>query len=128
MPCKPRKARLLLKEGKAKVIKRTPFTIQLLYGSSGYKQKINLGVDAGSKIIGLSATTYKKELFSSEVILRDDIVKFPYVVCKLNSNEIETFKKYYQKKGALNFEGIWFRDQQDINKEQSGWKNEFDKL
>jgi hypothetical protein len=46
----------------------------------------------------------------------------------LNSNEIETFKKYYQKKGALNFEGIWFRDQQDINKEQSGWKNEFDKL
>lgn len=74
MPCKPRKARLLLKEGKAKVIKRTPFTIQLLYGSSGYKQEINLGVDAGSKIIGLSATTNKDELFSAEVELRNDIV------------------------------------------------------
>ena len=52
MPCKPRKARILLKEKKAKVVNRTPFTIQLLYGSSGYKQPINLGVDAGSKYIG----------------------------------------------------------------------------
>ena len=74
MPCSPRKARILLKEGKAKVIRREPFTIQLLYGSSGYKQKVNLGVDAGSKHIGLSATTEKKELFASEVKLRTDIV------------------------------------------------------
>ena len=61
MPCKPRKARLLLKNGKAKVVNRTPFTIQLLYGCSGYKQPVNLGVDAGSKYIGLSATTKQKE-------------------------------------------------------------------
>lgn len=74
MPCSPRKARILLKEGKAKVIRREPFTIQLLYGSSGYKQKVNLGVDAGSKHIGLSATTKKKELFASKVKLRTDIV------------------------------------------------------
>lgn len=74
MPCSPRKARILLKEGKAKVIRREPFTIQLLYGSSGYKQKVNLGVDAGSKHIGLSATTSKKELFAGEVKLRTDIV------------------------------------------------------
>jgi N6-L-threonylcarbamoyladenine synthase len=74
MPCKPRKARILLKENKAKVIKREPFTIQLLYGSSGYKQNIILGVDAGSKIIGLSATTEKQELFSADVELRSDIV------------------------------------------------------
>ena len=65
MPCKPRKARVLLKEKKAKVVNRTPFTIQLLYGSSGYKQPVNLGVDAGSKYIGLSATTNKKELFKA---------------------------------------------------------------
>ena len=36
MPCKPKKARKLLEANKAKVVKRTPFTIQLLYGSSGY--------------------------------------------------------------------------------------------
>lgn len=74
MPCNPRKARILLKENKAKVVKREPFTIQLLYGSSGYKQDINLGVDAGSKNIGISATTDKKELFSAELLLRTDIV------------------------------------------------------
>ena len=70
MPCKPRKARVLLEEKKAKVVNRTPFTIQLLYGSSGYKQPVNLGVDAGSKYIGLSATTNKKERYKS-VSLRD---------------------------------------------------------
>lgn len=74
MPCNPQKAKKLLKEKKAKVIKKEPFTIQLLYGSSGYKQDVTLGVDAGSKIIGLSATTEKKELFSAEIQLRNDIV------------------------------------------------------
>ena len=75
MPCKPRKARILLKENKAKVVNQTPFTIQLLYGSSGYKQSVNLGVDAGSKHIGLSATTKKQEVFKATVELRQDIPK-----------------------------------------------------
>ena len=74
MPCQPRKARLLLKAGKAKVVKRTPFTIQLIYGSSGYVQPVSLGVDAGSKAIGLSVTTEKQVLFEAEVQLRTDIV------------------------------------------------------
>ena len=74
MPTTPRKARLLLKQGKAKVVKREPFTIQLLYPTGETKQDIVLGVDAGSKKIGLSATTDKQELFSAEVELRNDIV------------------------------------------------------
>lgn len=74
MPTNPRKARLLLKKGKAKVVKRTPFTIQLIYGSSGYTQPVSLGVDAGSKTIGLSATTEKDVLFEAEVTPRNDIV------------------------------------------------------
>ncbi|WP_438311712.1 RNA-guided endonuclease IscB [Sporosarcina sp. FA9] len=73
MPCKPQKARKLLEQGKAKVIQRTPFTIQLKYGSSGYTQTISLGVDAGTKHIGLSATTEKRVLFEGEVRLRTDI-------------------------------------------------------
>ena len=56
MPCSPAKARHLLDAGKAKVKKRTPFTIQLVYGSSGYTQEVILGVDAGSKTIGVSAS------------------------------------------------------------------------
>lgn len=76
MPCSPAKARHLLNDGKAKVVKITPFTIQLLYGSSGYKQDITLGVDAGSKHIGLSAVTDDgRELFAAEVTPRNDVVE-----------------------------------------------------
>lgn len=74
MPCKPRKARILLRDGKAKVVKKVPFTIQLLYGSSGYTQDVSLGVDAGSKHIGISATTDEEVLFEADVELRNDIV------------------------------------------------------
>lgn len=68
------KVRILLKNKKAKVIKRCPFTIQLAYDSTNYTQDITLGVDAGSKHIGLSATTKSKVLFESDVELRNDIV------------------------------------------------------
>ena len=68
------KVRILLKTGKAKVIRRCPFTIQLAYDSTNYTQEITLGVDSGSKHIGLSATTKDKVLFESDVELRNDIV------------------------------------------------------
>lgn len=74
MPCKPRKARLLLKNKQAKILKYEPFTIQLLYGSSGYKQKVSLGIDAGSKHVGASATTKKQELYASQTELRGDMI------------------------------------------------------
>ena len=74
MPCSPRKARLLLKQKKACVIKRTPFTVKLLYGSTGYNQPVTLGVDAGSKHIGISATTEKHELYREEATPRNDVV------------------------------------------------------
>ena len=73
MPCSPCKARKLLRQGKAKVKRTEPFTIQLLYGSSGYTQDITLGIDAGSKHIGVSATTKKKELYAADVEIRNDI-------------------------------------------------------
>lgn len=75
MPCSPCKARLLLKQKKACVVKRTPFTIKLLYGSTGYKQPITLGIDAGSKHIGISASTEKRELYSEEFTPRNDVVE-----------------------------------------------------
>ena len=101
MPCKPRKARILLKENRAKVVKRTPFTIQLMYGSSGYKQEIALGVDAGTKHIGLSATSKKKVLFEAEVLLRTDIVKLLSVRRALRSSR-RSRKTRYRKPRFLN--------------------------
>ena len=73
MPCAPRKARVLLKHGKARVVHREPFTIRLLYGSSGYTQEVALGVDAGSQVIGLSATTENRVVLEAEVHLRTDM-------------------------------------------------------
>lgn len=68
------KIRRMLKVGLAKVIKRCPFTIQLNYETTNHVQEVILGVDTGSKTIGLSATTKTKELFASNVALRDNIV------------------------------------------------------
>lgn len=66
MPCSPAKARHLLDAGKAKVKKRTPFTIQLVYGSSGYTQEVILGVDAGSK--GNTAQKSRRDTARSDII------------------------------------------------------------
>ena len=68
------KVKHLLNKGLAKVVKRCPFTIQLLYDNNNYTQPISLGMDAGSKVIGVSATTERTELYAAEVELRNDIV------------------------------------------------------
>jgi hypothetical protein len=79
MPCKPSKARKLLKEGKAKVIRTMPFTIKLIYGSSGYTQPIIAGMDTGSKVIGCSAiangTLQGKEKFNRVFITAENVGK-----------------------------------------------------
>lgn len=74
MPCKEAKARRLLKRNRAKIVKREPFVIQLLFKCDDETQDIILGVDAGSKHIGLSATTESKELYAGDVELRSNIV------------------------------------------------------
>jgi hypothetical protein len=64
-----RKVRLWLKAGQAKVIRRSPFTIQLLFDTTDHVQQVTLGLDAGYANIGFSAVTVKKELISGEVKL-----------------------------------------------------------
>ena len=75
MPCSQRKARLLLKEGKAKIIGYKPFTIQLLYPTGESTQDVHIGVDTGAKHIGIAATSGNKVLIKGEIELRDDIHK-----------------------------------------------------
>ena len=69
------KVRHLLKERKAKVVKKNPFTIKLLYDSTRSTQPVTLGVDAGSKPIGLSASSEDKELLAWDVQNRTDITE-----------------------------------------------------
>lgn len=68
------KVRRMLKNSLAHVVCRIPFTIQLDYDTTDYTQPVSLGVDAGSKHIGISATTSEKELYAADVELRNDIV------------------------------------------------------
>lgn len=66
--------RRLLKSDRAKVIQRCPFTIQLLYETGEETQPVVLGVDAGSKHVGISACTEKEELYAAEMRPRNDVV------------------------------------------------------
>lgn len=68
------KVRRMLKNSLAHVVCRIPFTIQLDYEPTDFTQPITLGIDAGSKHIGVSATTTEKELYAADVELRNDIV------------------------------------------------------
>jgi len=67
------KVRRLLKSGRAKVVKLTPFTIQLLYETTEYVQPVTLGVDPGYKNVGLSAVTDQREVFAAEAWVRTDV-------------------------------------------------------
>ena len=73
MPCSQVKARILLKLGKAKVVRRDPFTIKLLFGSSGYRQEVVAGMDTGSKTVGAAAVANGQVVYQAEVGLRDDV-------------------------------------------------------
>lgn len=73
MPCSQRKARLLLKSNKAVIYKYNPFTIQLTYATGETKQECHIGIDTGSKHIGIAITSEDKVLFKGEVELRQDV-------------------------------------------------------
>ena len=65
--------RHLLKQGVAKVVRYEPFTVMILRDVGHRVQAVTLGVDVGSRHIGLSASTEKEELYSAQVEIRDDV-------------------------------------------------------
>ena len=85
MPCTQRKARVLLKNKKAVIYKYNPFTIQLTYATGEAKQDCHVGIDTGSKHIGIAATSEDKVLFKCEVELRQDV--------KSNLNTRRTYRR-----------------------------------
>lgn len=115
MPCKPQKARKLLKAGKAIVVKHEPFTIKLNFGSSGYKQSVTLGIDTGSIHIGASASTEKQELYASETIMRSGDSKASIVGLLSKRRELRhgrrSRKTRYRKARFLN----------RVHRKHNGW-------
>lgn len=102
MPCKPVIARLLLKQGKARVTKRTPFTIKLLYETTNYTQELILGVDTGSSKIGSAVVDINGNvLYASEVEIRNDIANKMTRRAKYRRNR-RNRKTRYRKPRFLN--------------------------
>ncbi|MHA2318465.1 MAG: RNA-guided endonuclease IscB, partial [Candidatus Hodarchaeales archaeon] len=109
MPTTPRKARILLKEEKAQVVRRAPFTIQLLYATGEAKKSIVLGIDTGYSIIGFSAVSEQKELLAGELILRKDV-----------SEKITERKMYRRNRRGK----LWYRKPRFLNRissKKKGW-------
>ena len=96
------KVRRLLKEGKAKVVRREPFTIRLLYEpETDVVQECYCGVDTGSKHIGVAVVSNDKVLYQSQTELRNDIKKKMDTrrICRRNRRSRKT---RYRKKRFLN--------------------------
>ena len=109
MPTSCRKAKKFLKEGKAKVIKRIPFTIQLTIPTGETKQAITLGIDSGYQNIGFSAITEKQELISGVVTLDNGMTK------RLEERKI--YRRHRRNK-------LWYRKPRFLNRVSSkkeGW-------
>lgn len=73
MPTSPARARQLLRSGGAVLADRSLSVIRLTGPSASCRQETVMGVDFGSCHVGVSVTTDRRELLSSEVLLRDDI-------------------------------------------------------
>ena len=72
------KVRRMLRDGRAKVIRREPFTIKLLYEpETNVVQPVTLGVDTGSKYVGTAVVNdhTQEVVYEAQVELRDDISK-----------------------------------------------------
>ena len=68
------KVRRLLRDGKAKVVLRCPFTIKLLYDTPDIVQKLTLGVDTGSSVIGSAVYAENGDiLYTAKTTIRNDI-------------------------------------------------------
>ena len=68
------KVRRLLKGKKAKVIRRTPFTIKLLYNTPDIIQELTLGIDTGSSTIGSAVYSESGEIiYTAKTEIRNDI-------------------------------------------------------
>lgn len=102
MPCSNAIARLLLKQGKAKVKKREPFTIKLTYETTNYTQDLILGVDTGSGTVGTAVTNDDGDIvYMSEVTVRNDIIDKMTQRAKYRRNR-RNRKNRYRKARWLN--------------------------
>ena len=79
MPTSSRKARLLLREGKAHVIRMNPFTIRLDYKTGVATQPLSVGIDTGESNIGIAVLRDENVIYKAEVRLRTSMEKRKFI-------------------------------------------------
>jgi hypothetical protein len=104
MPCKPAKARKLLRERLAKVIGRCPFTIKLLWDCEEHIQEVTLGIDKGSHVTGFCCVGKGKILLSGDIEHRLDVKE------KMDGRRINRRKRRNRK---------WYRAARFLNRRSS---------
>ena len=100
MPCKPAKARKLLRDGKALVINHSPFTIQLLWNCEENVQPVTVGIDKGSHVTGVSCVANGQILLSTEIHHRTDIKD--KMTARRNNRRLRRSRKWYRSPRYLN--------------------------
>lgn len=75
MPTTPRKARILLRNGKAVVYSHFPFTIKLNYKTGSATQETLIGVDTGEQHIGIGIVINGEAVYAADVELRKSMEK-----------------------------------------------------
>ncbi|KLU63086.1 hypothetical protein CEB3_c05060 [Peptococcaceae bacterium CEB3] len=101
------KVRRMLKEGKAKVVKAKPFTIQLMYETTEYTQPATLGLDSGYSNVGFSAVNAAKEWIAGELSL---------LQCQVERNK-ERSRYRRQRRSRLRYRKARFNNR----KKPEGW-------
>ena len=96
------KVKHLLKNGKAKVVRRCPFTIKLLYDSKTHTQNLTLGVDTGSGTLGTAVSDDNGNIvYMAKVVVRNDITDKMTQRAKYRRNR-RNRKTRYRKARFLN--------------------------
>ena len=93
MPTTERKARILLKEKKAKVVCRHPFVIGLLHKTGCVTQEGCLGVDTGSRHIGIAATVGNSVVLKAEHTLRPSMEKRSLMEARASMRRNRRYRK-----------------------------------
>lgn len=102
MPCTNVIARLLLKQGKARCTRRTPFTIKLMYDSTNYTQDLTLGIDTGSRYVGSAVVSNDGcVIYLAQIEIRNNITEKMSKRAEYRSNRRDR-KTRYRKPRWLN--------------------------
>ena len=101
-PCRPARARKLLKTGRAKVFKRFPFTIILQDAEGGEVQNFKLKIDPGAKTTGLAILQGNRVIWGAELTHRGHQIRDKLTSRRQLRRSRRSRKTRYRKPRFLN--------------------------